>query len=221
MVNSPNSFHSIIMKVASSMVWQSFVDNEQLTEAQGQQFKRYKDLLLEWNKRSNLTRITDESAIIQDHFSDSIQLRHFINFGVLRGIADVGSGGGFPGIPLKILFPKLFVVLIEVNQKKVKFLHEVCKELVFENVEIYDNDWRTFLRITHYPVDVVCARASLQLDALVRMFKANCPYNKAQLVYWASQKWQMGTAEKPFFKKEESYRVGNKRRRYIFFSNGA
>jgi len=197
--------------------WACFAQQFSLTKKQLNQFQQYEKLLREWNEKINLTAITDTSDIISDHFEDSLMLTKFKNFLKVSSIADIGAGGGFPGIPLKIKFPHLSLILIEVIQKKVKFLHKVIEDLDLDNVEIYDKDWRTFLRKTDCDVDLFLARASLSPDELVRMFKSGCVYRKAELVYWASAQWKSSKTVLPYVVQEKSYNVNDKHRRYIFF----
>jgi 16S rRNA (guanine(527)-N(7))-methyltransferase RsmG len=205
------------MKEFNSL-WQDFAIHEQLNEQQLEQFKRYFDLLVTWNTQINLTAIIQPRSIIKDHFSDSLHLGHVLDLNSITMLADVGSGGGFPGIPLKIKFPELSVILIEVTQKKIAFLRTVIEELNLENIHVHELDWRTFFRTTSYPVDLFVARASLPVEELLRLFKPSCPYNKARLVYWASQHWQPSNHERLLLEQEIPYKVGNKQRYYFIFS---
>lgn len=189
-----------------------------LTEQQVYQYERYVSMLIEWNEKFNLTAILDPIKIVQLHLHDSLALSHFIDFKTASITADVGTGAGFPGMPLKILFPHLTVILIEVNKKKQDFLIHVAQQLGLENVAIYPLDWRTFLRETAYSVDYFFARASLQPQELLRIFKGSSPYQHAKLVYWASAQWVAGKQEALYKEKEEEYSVGDVRRKYIFFS---
>jgi 16S rRNA (guanine527-N7)-methyltransferase len=200
-----------------AQIWQEFARQEQLTDRQLEQFQHYHDLLISWNERINLTAITSTKKIIQDHFMDSLAIEQFTDMKGISSIADVGSGAGFPGIPLKIKFPHLTVTLIEVTQKKVEFLTHVIDELHLDATDVVPLDWRSFLRTTGHSVDLFVARASLQPEELVRMFKPSCEYNNATLVYWASQDWQPTDREKPYIWQEKEYEVGAKKRRYIFF----
>ena len=102
------------------------------------------------------------------------------------------------------------------NQKKVAFLHQVVDKLGLVDVQVFAVDWRTFLRKTDLPIDLFLARASVQPEQLINMFKAACPYNKAQLIYWASRHWQPSKVVKPYIIEEASYQIGPKQRRYIF-----
>ena len=92
----------------------------------------------------------------------------------------------------------------------------VIKQLGLKNVHVIDQDWRTFLRKTHYPIDLFCARASLAPEELIRIFKPSCPYNGAALIYWASTSWQADAQVAPFVEKEVPYTVGNKKRKFVF-----
>lgn len=197
--------------------WQSFIEKENLTEQQTQQFKRYLELLLAWNEDINLTSIESVATVISHHFQDSLAVTQAVSFTQDDMICDVGSGGGFPGIPLKIKYPHLKVILIEVQHKKRVFLQTVIQELGLTDIELNAYDWRTFLRKTTYPITYFLARASLRPDELIRLFSPSTAYHNAILIYWASKSWQLGPKEQPYFIKETSYSVDSKKRRLIFF----
>ena len=109
-----------------------WLDN--LTQVQRDQFSRYCDLLIEWNEKINLTTITDRNDIYLKHFYDSVILDELYD---LRGsLCDIGSGAGFPGIPLKIVKPELNVVLMEPIKKRCVFLETVIKELKLEGITV-------------------------------------------------------------------------------------
>ncbi len=120
--------------------------------------------MLEWNEKTNITRITSLADILEYHYRDALHLDRFIDMQQIKTICDIGTGGGIPGIPLKIKYPHLHVVLIEVNGKKIAFLRDLIETLGLKNVEIVDLDWRTFLRQTNMPIDLFVARASLPVD---------------------------------------------------------
>jgi 16S rRNA (guanine527-N7)-methyltransferase len=202
----------------SEKIWQQFQEKEGLTDQQVELFERYGMMLRIWNKKINLTTIDDMPGIIAYHFKDSLALSKAVNIDAIHTIADVGTGAGFPGLALKIKYPHLRVLLIEVVQKKINFLQAVIDELGLENVEIFALDWRTFLRTTNYPVDIFCARASLQLSELFRMFKPSSPYLNADLVYWASKNWEVAPGEEKYLKEVISYHVGKKERQLAVFS---
>jgi 16S rRNA (guanine527-N7)-methyltransferase len=99
------------------------------------QIQKYIDLLLLWNQRVSLTSIVDCEQIVRFHFGESLFARNLVP--VEKGrLADVGSGAGFPGVPLAMISPRLEVTLIEANQKKGAFLSEVVRALALSNVII-------------------------------------------------------------------------------------
>ena len=198
-------------------VWLKLIDDFSLSSKKVEQLQAYARLLIEWNEKFNLTAIIDPIGIAEHHFYDSLALARYIDFMAVSCTADIGTGAGFPGLPLKILFPHLTVILIEVNAKKRAFLEHVIQELGLENIIIYPFDWRSFLRGTTYSIDYFFARASLQPEELVRVFRPSSPYQQSVLVYWASQQWVAGKHEALYKEKEERYRVGDVDRKYIFF----
>lgn len=198
-------------------VWQDFTKDEQITEEQLEQFKRYVTLLQQWNEDINLTAITDLSGIVRQHMQDSLALRGQYDLSTVSSMADIGAGAGFPALPLKIMFPHLKVYLIEVTKKKQRFLQAVIEELNLNDVEIVDLDWRTFLRTTEHEVNLFVTRAALPDLELIRMFKPACRYNKAILIYWASSEWQPHKKVLPFIKQKIEYKIARKDRQLIFF----
>ncbi|SNR70785.1 16S rRNA (guanine(527)-N(7))-methyltransferase RsmG [Desulfurobacterium atlanticum] len=116
------------------------LNNIRLTKEQIKKFNTYKELLKKWGKRINITSILDDEGIETKHFFDSIVgIKAFKKAGIeLKGkeIADVGSGGGFPGIPLAIMVPESRFTLIEPRHKRVVFLEQVKRALNLSNVEI-------------------------------------------------------------------------------------
>ncbi|HSC25422.1 MAG TPA: 16S rRNA (guanine(527)-N(7))-methyltransferase RsmG [Candidatus Babeliales bacterium] len=188
-----------------------------LTTAQTDKFKRYLNLLIEWNTKFNLTAITEPSSVIRYHFDDSLALTQHIDCTSINSLADIGTGAGFPAIPLKIIHPHLTTILIEVNNKKRSFLERIIKELELENVIIYPYDWRTFLRSTTYTIDYFLARASLQPEELIRLFKPTSTYKNRSLIYWASQQWLPNKIEVSFIEKEVSYTLDAIQRKLVFF----
>jgi len=98
-------------------------------------FFKYKETLLKWNKNINLTAITDDRDIIIKHFIDSISVVPYIGKD-LKKVIDVGTGAGFPGIPLKIIKKDLNVTLLDSLEKRTKFLNEVIEKLDLKNIEV-------------------------------------------------------------------------------------
>lgn len=198
-----------------------FVAHVQPTEQQLELFEKYASYLLSCNEHFNITAITDLPGVYRQHFEDSVSLAKFMDLNSINMIADIGTGGGFPGIPLKIMYPHLKVVLIEVTQKKQQFLADVVKLLGLNDVEICGLDWRTFVKNTAYPIDLFVTRAALDELELIRMFRPASVYKKAPLVYWASKDWQCHPKALPLVTRTESYKLGHKDRRLAFFSGAA
>jgi len=198
-------------------IWGSFVGRFSLTEHQQEQFLSYLDFLIQENKKFNITAITDFSGIVNDHFTDALALVEKIDLKNCNLLIDVGTGGGLPGIPLKIVYPHLYIVLIEVNQKKATFLEQVAERLQLDRVEVCDQDWRSFVRGYDKVPDIVVSRASLSVEELLRMFKSSSLLKDATLVYWASKFWNATQKEAEFLQREEEYYVEHKLRRLIFF----
>lgn len=107
----------------------------QLTEKQLEQFQTYYEMLVEKNKVMNLTGITEWEEVLEKHFLDSISLIRAIDLKQNLTVMDMGTGAGFPGIPLKIAFPNLKVTLADSLNKRVLFLQEVIDELGLEEIE--------------------------------------------------------------------------------------
>jgi 16S rRNA (guanine(527)-N(7))-methyltransferase RsmG len=198
-------------------VWAQFQEQEKLTDEQIDQFKQYETFLSKSNEDFNLTAVTDISGIVRQHFSDSIVVRNFVDFNKLTTIADIGTGAGFPAIPIKILYPHLSVILIEVTKKRRLFLDDLIILLRLENVEVCGYDWRTFLRITEWPVELFVTKAALDEVELCRAFKPACSYKGATIVYWAIDEWESHLKSLPFLQKSEAYKLGVRKRKLVFF----
>ena len=106
-----------------------------LTEKQQNQFLRYYELLTEWNKVMNLTSITDYDEVCEKHFVDSLCIVKALDLTHVDNLIDIGTGAGFPGIPLKIVFPHLKITLLDSLNKRIRFLQAVTEELGLEEVE--------------------------------------------------------------------------------------
>lgn len=104
-------------------------ENLLVSAEQYESFKKYAELLAEWNKKINLTAITDSYGITVKHFLDSVLPLKFLDVPESASLIDVGTGAGFPGIPLKIMRPDIKLTLLDSLNKRVNFLSEVCKAL--------------------------------------------------------------------------------------------
>lgn len=107
----------------------------QLTNQQVDQFFEYYRLLVQWNEFMNLTAITEMEEVMEKHFVDSLALSKAAEVGKIETLIDVGTGAGFPGIPLKIAYPHLRVVLLDSLNKRVKFLSTVIETLGLTNIQ--------------------------------------------------------------------------------------
>lgn len=202
----------------AATLWHNLQKNFSLSDEQLQKLIDYHDMVVRTNELFNLTAIVELKSALAYHYADSLMLGRAIDLTQPRALIDVGTGAGFPSIPLAIAYPHLSFVLVEVTHKKCEFLKEVSTKLGLTNIEICDYDWRTFLRKTSYPADYVIARASLAPEELIRMFKPASPYKTAQLVYWASDIYAPTPRELPFFMREYPYSVGNRERKLVFFT---
>lgn len=133
-----------------------------LTSEQEKAFDRYYDLLIEWNKKMNLTGITDERGVYIKHFLDSLMLARDMDLSG-KHLLDVGSGAGFPGIPLKIMFPSMDLTIIDALKKRIQFL-EVLTDNLGIDVELIHGRIEEHKRRSFY--DVVTARAVASLNML-------------------------------------------------------
>lgn len=112
----------------------------ELTDGQLSQFCKFGELLLDWNERMNLTSITDPEEVVIKHFLDSLVFIRWLKLyypSLDLKLADVGTGAGFPGIPLKLVLPGLRIVLIDSLGKRITFLQEVISELKLAGIETY------------------------------------------------------------------------------------
>lgn len=206
-----------VLSTDEKKLFQKFSKDHNLTDLQQQQFLIYAHKIVTTNKKFNITAILDFKSIIKDHFTDSLSLAKSTDLTTIRSIVDVGTGGGFPIVPLKIAYPHLEVVCIEVNQKKVAFLYELAELFSFESFQVIDDDWRTFLRHNTQKMDMVIARASLSVDELFRMFKGSSALQGAQLVYWASDRWEPAPKHTEKIQHQYEYKIGGKKRKLVFF----
>ena len=138
-----------------------------ISEEKANLFNEYKDILLDWNEKINLTAITDEKEIILKHFIDSCTILKYIQG--KEKVIDIGSGAGFPGIPIKIMNQELNITLVDSLNKRVNFLNEVINKLKLTNIEAIHARAEELGRIDKYreKYDIATSRAVANLSTLL------------------------------------------------------
>ena len=141
--------------------------NIELSDTQIKQFYNYMNILIEWNKVMNLTGITEPKEIIIKHFIDSLTVLNKID--KQSKMIDVGTGAGFPGIPIKIAFPEIEVVLLDSLNKRIKFLEEVIEKLQLKNIKTIHGRAEDYRKDKNYreKYDIAIARAVAPLNILL------------------------------------------------------
>ena len=140
-----------------------------------EKFYKYMKSLIEWNEKINLTAIIDEEEIIEKHFIDSLTILKYIKDDYT--MIDVGTGAGFPGIVLKIVFPHLKITLIDSLQKRVNYLNSIIKDLSLNEIEAIHSRGEDY----HEKFDVVTARAVANIEKLLT-YTMHIVNNKGVLV---------------------------------------
>lgn len=141
--------------------------NIELNDNQLEQLNKYYELLVEWNEKFNLTNITDKEQVFLKHFYDSLTLSKVVDLKQEESLCDIGTGAGFPGLVLKIVFPNLRVILVDSLNKRIEFLKEVIKELKLDNIEVYHDRAEEFAKSNIEKYDIVTARAVAHLSVLL------------------------------------------------------
>ena len=140
----------------------------QFNEKKYGQFMKYKDLIKEWNEKVNLTAIKEDEEIVKKHFIDSMKVFKFQELKNAKNVIDIGTGGGFPGIPMKIIKPEINIVLLDSLNKRIKFLNEVIRELQLDNIKAIHGRAEDFAQEVQYreKFDVAVSRAVANLTVL-------------------------------------------------------
>jgi 16S rRNA (guanine527-N7)-methyltransferase len=183
-----------------------------IAPATAEKIRAYIALLLKWNRSISLTTVTDPAEIIKFHFGESLFAASALKFAESR-LADVGTGAGFPGLPLTLAVPSLDVTLIESNTKKCAFLSEVIRGLKLRNVSVFRG------RMDEFPpgsddFDFVAARALGQFDDLLKWSRAHlAPGGKA--VLWLGDGDAQELSSAPGWTWDKPIVIPGSKRRYL------
>lgn len=134
-----------------------------LTEEQLDKLDKFYHLLIEWNQKINLTRITEKKEVYLKHFYDSLTITKVVDLNKVDTLCDVGTGAGFPGIVLKICYPSLKITLLDSLLKRVNYLNEIIKELELNDIKAIHTRGEDY----HEKFDVVTARAVANIEKLL------------------------------------------------------
>lgn len=140
--------------------------NIEISSQQLEQLSIYCQMLLDYNKHTNLTAIKEENQVYLKHFYDSLTITKVINLNESRNLIDIGTGAGFPGMVIKIIFPHLKVTLLDSNNKKIKFLEELIKKLSLTDITTFHGRVEDYCQKYRETYDIVTARAVSNLTIL-------------------------------------------------------
>ena len=141
--------------------------NINVNDTQLKQLEDYYNLLIDWNNKINLTAITEKDQVYLKHFYDSLTITKIINLNEIDSLCDIGTGAGFPGMVIKILFPNINVTLVDSLNKRIEFLKIVKERLKLKKLEIYHDRAEEFAHNNIEKFDVVTARAVANLSTLL------------------------------------------------------
>lgn len=153
-------------------------------------YNEYILLIIEENKKYDLTAIENYENILVLHIEDALKSSSIIYDYNHKIVADIGSGLGIPGIVLAILFPDIQFILIEVLTKRCNFLKKVIDFLKIKNCTVLSEDFKTVIRKQKYKIDLFISRATFDLENLVYIYSGNNKlYLNSEILYWASSEY--------------------------------
>ena len=138
-----------------------------LNENQLNQLEKYYELLIEYNKVMNLTGITEKEEVYLKHFYDSLTIIKVIDLNKVDSLCDIGTGAGFPGLVLKIVFPNLKITLLDSLNKRINFLNNVINELNLKNIEAIHTRAEEYAILNRNKFDITTSRAVAHLAILL------------------------------------------------------
>jgi len=141
--------------------------NVTLTQNQLDQLNKYYELLVEYNKVMNLTGITEKEEVYLKHFYDSLTIIKIIDLNNIDSLCDIGTGAGFPGLVLKIVFPNLKITLLDSLNKRIEFLKIVINELGLKNIEVIHTRAEEYALNNRNKFDITTARAVAHTSILL------------------------------------------------------
>ena len=150
----------------------------EVTDEKINQLNKYYQLLMEYNKVMNLTRITEESEVYLKHFYDSLTISKIVNLKDFNSLCDIGTGAGFPGIVLKIFYPDLEVTLVDSLNKRILFLNKVIDELKLKKITTIHSRMEEYAIKNNEKFDIVTARAVAQMNFLLEIAVPMLKINK-------------------------------------------
>lgn len=153
--------------------------NIQLNAYQIEQFDKYFQILVEWNKKMNLTSLISQSDVYLKHFFDSISIVFYVNMKKITTICDVGAGAGFPSIPLKICYPHLEITIVDSLKKRIGFLSHLVDELELDHITLEHSRAEDAGRNKRHreKYDLVTARAVARMSVLSELCLPFCKQN--------------------------------------------
>ena len=187
---------------------------------------KYYEILINWNNKINLTRITDKKDVYLKHFYDSLTLIKAIDLNKELYVCDIGTGAGFPGLVLKIVFPNLKITLVDALNKRVDFLKQVCDKLKINNVTAIHGRAETYGQNEMYrnQFDFVVSRAVAELPILMEYCVPFAKVNGYFVSYKGKkQEEEVKLAENAFhelsakFDHLDKFSLREKEERYLLF----
>ncbi len=159
---------------------------EDLINKHLEEFDIYYNLLVLENEKYNLTSITNKEEAFEKHFNDSIHMNKIIDLNSIETLCDIGSGAGFPALPLKIVYPHLKITIIEPTLKRVNFMKMIVERLNLQDVVIINGRAEDVIKDYREKFDVVTARAVANLQMLLELTIPYCKVGKYVISYKGS-----------------------------------